>query len=70
MSGQFISLVGCAGEVYQRIMVICEAWNVPGNAAVDVLRVTIVFEVFVVRVYRDGVPGAQEKMAPVLEAAY
>ena len=53
----------------QRVMVICETGNVPGNAAINMLRVTIVFEVFVVCVYRDGVRGAQEKMAPVLEAA-
>ena len=65
-----ISFVGSAWEVNKGEIVVCKAGNVVCNMSVDVLRMTIVFEVLVVSVHSDGSLGSHKEVSPVGETPY
>ena len=54
----------------QCVVIIGEAWDVAGHRSIDMLRVAVVFKVFVISEYSDRVWGADKEMILMLEATY
>ena len=67
---QGIGFVSLPWEVYEREVVVRQSRDVPCYSSIDVLRVSIVFEVFVVCINCDRVGGPDKEVSPVGQSAY
>ena len=54
----------------ENIVIVCEARDVAGDTAINVLGVSVVFEVFVVGVNGDGSWGTHQEVSPMVKAPH